>query len=169
MVETVTEKNANNNGEKQFKRVVQALFPDENGTNLMIRDGKGLFVLTRSILNPTIENFGNLKLVVIIKDATGKEVLQTAEFPILNRVPNESVAAYETLDVYPNPASESVYLKGLENATVDVFDLTGVKVFGLHGVSGDYTLDVRGYVPGAYIIKVSEGAKVSTARISVVR
>ena len=104
-----------------------------------------------------------------MKDASGKEVVQTAEFPIDNQTPNESVEAYQTLAVYPNPASESVYLKALDNATLDVFDLTGVKVFGLSGVSGDYTLDVRGYVPGAYIIKVSEGAKVSTARISVVR
>ncbi len=169
VVETVTEKNANNNGEKQFKRVVQAMFPDENGTNLTVRGGKAMFVLTRSILNSTIENYGNLKLVLIVKDAAGKEVLQTAEFPIENRVPNEYVAAYETLSVYPNPASEYVYLKDLKDATIDVFDLTGVKVFGHSGVSGDYTLDVQGYVPGAYIIKVSEGAKVSTARISVVR
>lgn len=169
VVETVTEKNAGGNGEKQFRRVVQAIFPDENGASVNIRNGKGIYVLSRSILSSKVENYGNLKLVVIMKDASGKEVLQTAEFPIDNQTPNESVEAYQTLAVYPNPASESVYLKALDNATLDVFDLTGVKVFGLSGVSGDYTLDVRGYVPGAYIIKVSEGAKVSTARISVVR
>lgn len=168
-VETVTEKNTGTNGEKQFKRVVQALFPDQNGTRLNIRNGKAMFVLTRAITSSKVEDYNNLKLVVIVKSEDGTEVLQTAEFPILNQVPNESVEAYETLSVYPNPASEYVFLKALDNATVEVFDLTGVKVFGLSGVSGDYTLDVRGYVPGAYIIKVSEGAKVSTARISVVR
>ncbi|MDE6515630.1 MAG: hypothetical protein K2L03_06290, partial [Bacteroidales bacterium] len=130
VVENVTEKNTGSNGEKQFKRVVQAMLPDESGTRLNIRDGRGVFVLNRSILNSKIENYNNLKLVVIIKDVTGKEVLQTAEFPIENQVPNEGVMAYESLEVYPNPASEYVYLKGLENATVEVFDLMGVKVSG---------------------------------------
>ncbi|MDE6105780.1 MAG: T9SS type A sorting domain-containing protein [Bacteroidales bacterium] len=168
LVETVTVDNAGSNG-GDVKRVVQALLPDENGKSVNIR-GTAKSILNESALNPKVENFDNLKLVLIIKDATGKEVLQTAEFPLKNLgVPNESVAAYETLSVYPNPASESVYLKGLEDAAIDVYSLTGVKVFGLSGVSGDYTLDVRNYVPGAYIIKVREGAKVSTARISVVR
>lgn len=170
MVETVTEENAGSNGEKPIKRVVQALFPDENGATVNIRNGTGRFILNQSVLNPPVENFNNLKLVLFIKDEKNKEVLQTAEFPIMNKgVANEGVAAYETLDVYPNPASEYVYLKALENALLEVFDMNGHKVFGLSGVSGDYTLDVRGYVPGAYIVKVSEGAKVSTARISVVR
>ena len=170
VVETETVGNAGINGEKPIKRVVQALLPDENGIAVHVRNGSLRYPLIRSILSPQVENFDNLKLVVIVKDAATNGVLQTAEFPIKNEnVPNESVATYETLAVYPNPASESVYLKGLDNATLDVFDLTGVKVFGLSGVSGDYTLDVRGYVPGAYIIKVREGAKVSTARISVVR
>lgn len=168
VVETEVQSTGNNIG-KQSKRVVQALFPDENGASVRVRDGKGIYVLTRSILSSTVENYGNLKLVIIIKDADNSEVLQTAEFPLENQVPNEGVMAYETLEVYPNPASECVYLKALDNATVDVFDVTGVRVFGLNGVNGDYTLDVRGYVPGAYIIKVREGAKVSTARISVVR
>lgn len=169
VVETVTEKNAGDNGEKQFKRVVQALFPDESGVNVNIRQGKASYALNRAVLGAKIENYNNLKLVLLVKDATGREVLQTAEFPLFNHLANEGVDAYETLSVYPNPASEYVYLKALENATVEVFDMTGVKVFGLKGVSGDYTLDVQGYVPGAYIIKVSEGAKVSAARISVVR
>lgn len=169
VVENVTEKNTGSNGEKQFKRVVQALLPDENGTTVNITGGRGIYVLNRAFTSSKVENYNNLKLVIILKDANGRDVLQTAEFPVLNHVPNETVAAYETLEVYPNPASEYVYLKALDNATVDVFDMTGVKVFGLNGVNGDYTLDVRGYVPGAYIIKVSEGAKVSTARISVVR
>lgn len=169
VVETVTEKNAGSNGEKQIKRVVQSLFPDENGASMRIRNGKGFYVLSRAIMSPTIEDYGNLRLVLIVKDAAGKEVLQTAEFPILNQLPNESVATYETLSVYPNPASEYVYLEGLEDATVDVFDMAGAKVFSLNGVDGNYTLDVRNYVPGAYIIKVREGVKVSTARISVVR
>ncbi|MDE6113151.1 MAG: T9SS type A sorting domain-containing protein, partial [Bacteroidales bacterium] len=169
MVETMTEGNAGSNGEKPIKRVVQAIFPDEKGTAFTVRNGQK-WSLIQSTLNPKVEDYNNLKLVLIIKDATGKEVLQAAEFPLKNEgVANEGVAAYETLSVYPNPTSEYVYLKGLENATVDVFDLTGVKVFGHSGVNGDYTLDVRNYVPGAYIIKVSEGAKVSTARISVVR
>ncbi|MDE6515399.1 MAG: T9SS type A sorting domain-containing protein [Bacteroidales bacterium] len=169
VVETVTNENVGSNGEQQIKRVVQGLLPDESGKRVDIRNG-GRTILNESILNPKVEDYNNLKLVVIIKDVTGKEVLQTAEFPLKNEnVANEGVAAYETLDVYPNPASEYVYLKGLENATVEVFDLMGVKVSGLNGVSGDYTLDVRNYVPGAYIIKVSEEAKVSTARISVVR
>lgn len=168
MVETTTTGNAGN-GETQIKRVVQSLYPGENGISMTVSNGIR-YLFKQSSLNPQVEDYNNLTLVILIKNEEGTEVLQTAEFPLKNdNVANESLAAYQTLSVYPNPASEYIYLKALENATVDVFDLTGVKVFGLSGVNGDYTLDVRGYVPGAYIIKVSEGAKVSTARISVVR
>ncbi|MDE7149918.1 MAG: T9SS type A sorting domain-containing protein, partial [Bacteroidales bacterium] len=169
VVESETKLNVGSNGEKQFKRVVQALFPDENGNGMAVRDGKGLYVLSRAIMSSKVENYSNLSLVVVVKDATGSEVLQTAEFPIRNNVANEDRLVYGTLDVYPNPASEYVYLKALENATLDVFDVNGVKVFGLKGVSGDYTLDVQGYTPGVYVVRVQEADKVATARISVVR
>lgn len=169
VVESETKLNVGTNGETAFKRVVQALFPDENGNNLLIRDGKGVFTLSRSISASKVENYNNLTLVMVVKSADLKEVLQTAEFPILNKVPNEGVVAYETLEVYPNPASECVYLKGLEDAALEVFDMTGVKVFGIKGVNGDYTLDVQDYVPGLYVVKVREGGKESVARISVVK
>lgn len=169
VVESETKLNTGTNGETEFKRTVQALFPDENGNALSIRQGKGMFPLNRSISASKVENYNNLSLVVIVKSADLKEVLQTAEFPIVNKVPNEGAAAYETLDVYPNPASEYVYLKGLEDAAIDVIDMNGVKVFGRDGVSGDYTLDVQGYTPGVYVLKVREAGKESVARISVVK
>lgn len=170
VVESETKLNVGTNGETEFKRTVQAMFPDESGNGLFIRNGEGMYVLSRSVLSSKIENYDNLSLVAVVKDAAGREVLQTAEFPILNKgVSNEGVMAYETLEVYPNPASEYVYLKGLENASLDVFDMTGVKVFGINNVNGDYTLDVQGYVPGVYVVKVRENGTESVARISVVK
>ena len=165
VVESITTRS--NGGEQ--KRLVQALFPDENGASQNI-NGTAMMVVNRIITTSKIENYNNLSLVVVVKDAASKEVLQTAEFSIKDvGAANEGVAAYETLEVYPNPASEYVYLKGLQNASVEVCDMSGAKVFGQNSVNGDYTLDVQGYTPGMYVIKVREGAKTSVAKITVVR
>lgn len=168
VVESVTQNNTNPASEQ--KRIVQALFPDENGTSQNIVNGTGMMIINRMITTSKVENYANLSLVVVVKDAAGQDVLQSAEFPIINKgVANEGLAACETLEVYPNPASEFVYLKGLQNAYVEVSDMNGVKVFGQNNVNGDYTLNVQGYTPGLYVIKVREGAKTSVAKISVVK
>lgn len=166
VVESVTTRSTDG---KQ-KRMVQALFPNENGSLLNVIQDKVSYTLDRPITTSKVENYDNLTLVVVVKDAAGKEVLQTAEFPIINKgAANEGLNAYETLDVYPNPASEFVYLKGLQNASVEVCNMSGAKVFGQNSVNGDYTLNVQGYTPGMYVIKVREGAKTSVAKISVVK
>ncbi len=166
VIESVTEKS--NGGEE--KRLVQAFMPNENGTSVTIKSGKATAYVNNAIMSPKVENYANLSLVIVIKDNAGKEVLQTAEYPIVNKgAANESLNVCETLNVYPNPASEYVYLKALQNAYVEVSDMNGVKVFDQNSINGDYTLNVQGYTPGMYVIKVREGVKTSVAKITVTR
>lgn len=170
VVETETFNNTGNNGEKKFRRVVQSIFPNENGAGITVTPGSATpWILSRAIAASRVEDYNNLSLLIMLKTESG-EVVQTAEFKIVNKgVANENVRERVTLSVYPNPTADIVNLTALENARVEVYGMNGGKMYEQAGVNGDLVLDVKGYTPGNYIIKVYEGTKVSTARVSVVR
>lgn len=60
------------------------------------------------------------------------------------------------IKVYPNPASESIFIEGIENARVSVYSITGEKVLEKEGCSAGRSIPVGHLPDGIYIIKVSE-------------
>lgn len=182
VIEKKTYKNKGSNGETEFHHVMMTMLPGRTGlasnrTGVMLDmkyDTTYTFSYTCDMGTTKMERTGDLMVVCFIQGEDGivwQAELQDVEGGNMRELnlANEGEVVYENLEVYPNPASEQVYLHGLDAATVEVYDLSGRKMQSQTGVSGDYTLDVRAYTPGVYVVKVREGVKVSTARISVVR
>lgn len=182
VIEKRTYNNKGSNGEKEFHHVMMTMLPGRTGLT-SVKTGVSVdikydtaytFSYKCDMGTTKMERTGDLMVVCFIQGEDG--IVWQAELRDVDggsmrdlNVANESALVYENLEVYPNPASDQVYLHGLEAATVEVYDMTGRKMLTQTGVSGDYTLDVQAYTPGIYVIKVREGAKVATARISVVR
>ncbi|MEJ6795302.1 MAG: T9SS type A sorting domain-containing protein, partial [Flavobacteriales bacterium] len=72
-----------------------------------------------------------------------------------------------SLVVYPNPASDVVFLEGEENIlSVAVYDITGKLVDSLVGKSGNrLEVSMTGYTPGYYSFQVRTASGISTERV----
>ena len=175
VLEDVTTQNVGSNGEKEFHHVMMKMMPGANGVAVNYKaDTVYTYAYTVDMTKTHMEQPDDLLVACFIQAPDGS-IVQAAiqrereKGGTTPNTANETVLESETLAFFPNPASEEVYLKGLENASVEVCDLTGRRQYFSTGIKGDHTLDVRGYRPGLYIIKVNEGNRVSVGRLNVVR
>jgi hypothetical protein len=73
------------------------------------------------------------------------------------------------ISLYPNPASSTVTLTGIEGeATVTVVDMNGRESGKWKVESGKLTIDVTGYAQGAYFVRIT-GERVNAIRKLIVR
>ena len=74
-----------------------------------------------------------------------------------------------SISLYPNPASSTVTLTGIEgDATVTVVDMNGRESGKWKVESGKLTIDVTGYAQGAYFVRIT-GERVNAIRKLIVR
>lgn len=75
-----------------------------------------------------------------------------------------------SLNVYPNPASETVTVTSQENVRVSIYDLTGRELLkGKEGFRKNHELPVSGLKPGAYFLKISTPGFRSAGRTFIVQ
>ena len=73
------------------------------------------------------------------------------------------------ISLYPNPASSTVTLTGIEGeATVTVVDMNGRQVYSGNAADGSLTVDVSGMAQGAYFVRIT-GERVNAIRKLIVR
>ena len=75
----------------------------------------------------------------------------------------------ESWTLYPNPASTSVTIVGLEqgDARVEVVDLNGKVISELRTLNSGLTFDVSSLVPGAYFIRITSGENTAVRKLIV--
>lgn len=94
---------------------------------------------------------------------TGAEVTATVTGEGIDAVDGSSVY------LYPNPASQSVTIGGLEGAnTVTVVDMNGRESGKWKVESGEFTIDLSGYAKGAYFVRIT-GEHTTAVRKLVVK
>ncbi|MDE5703358.1 MAG: T9SS type A sorting domain-containing protein, partial [Bacteroidales bacterium] len=159
VLEGQTEGNASTNGETMFQHVMLKMLPDAKGQFMDIKpDTTYTFRYGYDMKRTFMEEIDDLKVVCFLQ-ADDDSVMQSVTGDVrmrIDRIPlaAERVWGYETLAVYPNPASDYVMIPGLENATVDIFDRTGRRVFHKTSVTGDCRWEVGSVRSGLYIIRV---------------
>ena len=73
------------------------------------------------------------------------------------------------ISLYPNPASSTVTLTGIEGeAMVTVVDMNGRQVYTGNTANGSLTIDVSGMAQGAYFVRIT-GESVNAIRKLIVR
>lgn len=177
VLEGQTEGNASTNKETEFHHVALKMLPDGKGQPVELKpDTVYTFRYAYDMKRTFMEEADDLKVVCflqaaddsVMQSAIGDVKMRIASVPI-SPVANELKAACEILPVYPNPASETVYLHGLNAATVEVFNMAGRRVYRQDGVNGDLVLDVRHYRPGFYILYVREAGRTAMAKLCIIR
>ena len=74
-----------------------------------------------------------------------------------------------SVSLYPNPASATVTVTGIENARVQLFDLSGRMLCVIERASGNQQIDVSSLATGLYIVRISDGMNTVTKKLNVVR
>ena len=187
IVEKNTSLNVKSNGETEFDHVAKKIMPNTNGESLLaLTDGtpvsktlsytfNGPYVLPASGATPanlatsnTVENWGNLQVVVWVQDFTTKEVYQSAAFNVSN---NSTEDISNKMNIFPNPAAQNVLvnaeaLKGT-NTTVQLVNLMGQTVANGTTSNGQFTFDVSNLANGVYTVKMGSGAKQAIQKLVV--
>ncbi len=176
VLEGQTEGNVGSNGETEFHHVMLKMLPDGKGLALDIKpDTLYTFRYGYDMRRTFMEESDDLKVVCFLQ-ASDDSVMQAAIGEVSMRIDampipplSDEKSVFEILPVYPNPASDEVYLHGLNAAAVEVFNMAGRRVFRQSGIEGDYVLDVRGYHPGFYLVIIRDRRGIARAKLSVVR
>jgi hypothetical protein len=71
------------------------------------------------------------------------------------------------VQIYPNPASDEIYITGLENASIRIFNLLGEEIYSIQKAYGDRALDISSFDNGIYLVKVEEASGLSVFRLVV--
>ena len=87
---------------------------------------------------------------------------------ICNLSSNKNEFSNVSVHIFPNPATNllTVVFESLE-FDLTLLDLTGRKIFERYSFPGTATLDVSGYEPGIFILKIVSGQKTLTRKIII--
>ena len=122
-------------------------------------------VVTASGMTPSTEY--TVTLSTDATDAYGVPFAEPASFSFTTAAP-VAVENSEMQDVviYPNPASETLYIKGMDVASVAIHNLTGRLV-----KSADHSreIDLGGMEPGSYFVTVSDREANSVRKLIVIQ
>jgi hypothetical protein len=81
----------------------------------------------------------------------------------------EAINKDETFSVYPNPASDSLWIETAigKQKTVFVFDMQGKTVTSFKTADQHIFIDTSNYPPGIYLLSISNGSNSSSKKIQI--
>ena len=86
---------------------------------------------------------------------------------LLVGIPEEKDEA--SIQIYPNPARNTVSITHVENADVLVYNMEGQQVLAQERVSGTCTFNVSGLMNGTYIVKILNEDEIITRKVVIIR
>ncbi len=159
-------------GQTHLEFVSRLMAPDENGTLLNFGSQTTLYIPVSFNLNPawggSISNH-DFEVVAWIQDVETKEVYNAQKMD-LNLIPIDiHEITSNNIFIYPNPASNFIKIKNVENASIKVFNVLGAMVLEKENISDEFILDVSNFAEGSYFIKILHNKQVFTKRISLIK
>ena len=77
--------------------------------------------------------------------------------------------ATASVRLFPNPAAAYVTISGAEGYHIQLFDLAGKMVSFVNQSAANQGMDVSSLAEGLYIVRISDGQKVITRKLNIVR
>ena len=71
--------------------------------------------------------------------------------------------------MFPNPASSAVTLSGVAGSQVQLFDLSGRRLFLIESAEENQQLDVSSLAEGLYLVRISDGSRSVVQKLNVIR
>lgn len=107
------------------------------------------------------------------KDAATNNLIIAKRIPVADilaqpalPVGTEDIANTE-INVYPNPASEVVYLNNVANAQINIYSITGSLVYSAKSDRQNYEVNIEKFTAGTYLLKVITKEGISTQKLIV--
>jgi hypothetical protein len=94
-------------------------------------------------------------------------IIDADTFSIKQSVSSIAEAGFEQVKLYPNPATDELYIQGVEQGSVlDLYDMAGRLLKSEQLINNKTVLDVKPLVAGLYLLKITnQEGKVGTARV----
>lgn len=167
------------NGETEFHWVALAAVDGAYGREVaFLGDSTMTFSFEVDMSQTLVEEYADLEIVCFIQNEETREVYQScaydiAEAPEGGDEPIDPSAneedAMPNVRLYPNPAVEQAYISGLEDATVQVYDLTGRLVYEMQKADNRIELPVETWQAGTYVVRIEQAGRTATRKLSVIR
>ncbi|HOY38318.1 MAG TPA: Omp28-related outer membrane protein [Bacteroidales bacterium] len=116
---------------------------------------------------------GNLTLIAFVNDwnnsnVNDREIYNSIKMPLSDFV---SIADEysENIMIFPNPASDMITITGVENASVNIFSVTGQLVFSDNCNSNEITVTTANLSEGTYIVKVVKDSSTIVKKVIVTK
>ena len=75
----------------------------------------------------------------------------------------------EDVNIYPNPTTGLLNITNVAGASVSVYNLMGQVIATIESTSNLTTIDMSSYSEGTYIVRIVNGAEVTTQKVNIVR
>lgn len=170
--------NVGTNGETEFFHVVKKMMPSSSGQSISSLTANQAITQTLSYTfngnyrlpanasgainintEHTVEDFGNLGVILWVQDTQTKEVLQSVDATYtIGQFENELAAS---INIFPNPATDRIFVEGdFEGiANARLISMLGQEVKAPQGTfSAGQRLEIStaGLAPGTYLLVVSK-------------
>ncbi len=153
------------NGETNFPDVMRKMFPDADGFVIDSVDKGDTIVLPISYTVTSQVNPNNSQLVVFVQDDQTKQVLTARQKDVL-AITKVNPPQFAQFKIFPNPATEFVYIDIDQKAKIQIFNQNGqlVKSFDINS-NGTHYLNIKDLTPGVYLIKANTSTKTLTQKL----
>ena len=95
----------------------------------------------------------NCEFVVFLQADPSKEVMVATKVDLEDVILNQDNLESNTISIYPNPASGSLYLSKYVEENFELIDLSGKII--RNGKTGN-RIDISGISPGFYVLKIAD-------------
>ncbi|MDE5544454.1 MAG: T9SS type A sorting domain-containing protein [Bacteroidales bacterium] len=169
VIEGTTHGNKVVNVEKDFHYVNMKFATPASGRSSNFKQENLVnYTYTVDMKNTNVEEFSDLQVVIFVQDANDKYIYQSAGAKMGEGEPmaveDEELAQ---VSIYPNPASHTVYVAGLEKAQVEIFDLGGRRVYEKTDADGVLEVSLASFAKGAYVVRIAQKGAVASRKLVV--
>ncbi len=163
--EKKTTGNVGSNGETEWHHVMMQMLPSASGTTVNFTDGTAYTnTFTKDMSSTFVEEMSDLIAVVFIQDNSTKEVYQSKTIQVALGIGENSIG---NVMIYPNPATDNVTIVNALNSDINLYDMYGKLIMSDNKISNSYLLNVSDLAKGTYILKIIDGEKSYSKKITV--
>jgi hypothetical protein len=165
--EVLTTGNVGTNGETSWHHVMMQMLDASAGTTVSFTDGTPYtHTFTKNMSGTFVESMTNLIAVVFIQDNTTHKVYQSKTLQIALGIGENSIG---NVLIYPNPATDNVTIVNALNSNIALYDMVGKFIMSDSKISNSYLLNVADLAKGTYVLKITDGNKSYSRKITVLK
>lgn len=172
ITEKTTKGNRGSNGETSFNYVTMVSPLGGNGQTCSFKTDSTISLSGSTDMSTThMEEATDLEIVCFVQAPLQKNayIFQSASSDVAAmNVANESKDNLQVA-LYPNPAKGYTMLKGLENAHVSVFDMTGRVVYNTTSSEESLNIDLSRFTAGTYMVRIEQNGATAHKKLVVTK